>query len=86
LPWSLLTTSRFTVAGTHALRFPCFSMSASRAAVSTCSSVAKGRTWDCPAFAFFSSDRNSLDTVMWIRLEVAVIDSTAVRGAQSSPG
>jgi hypothetical protein len=45
-PWSLFATSRFTLSGTQAFRFPCFWMSASSAAVSTCSSVAPGRTWD----------------------------------------
>ena len=63
-PWSLFTTSRFTLAGTQAFRFPCFSMSASSAAVRTSSSVAAGWTWDCPAFAFLSNARNSRDTVM----------------------
>jgi hypothetical protein len=72
-------------------RFPCFSMSASSAAVRTSSSDAPGWTWDWPAFAFSSSARNSLDTVMWIRLDVAVIGSTSVlstsvRGMPSSPG
>ena len=95
-PWSRFTTSRFTLAGTQAFRFPCFSMSSRRAAVSTCSSVAPGCTCDCPALAFFSSVRNSRETVTCILLDVAVIGSTTVRstsvrstpvrGAQSSPG
>jgi len=42
LPWSRALTSRFTLAGTEAFRFSCFSMSSSSAAVSTCSSVAPG--------------------------------------------
>ena len=91
LPPSRFRTSRFTFAGTQAFRFPCFSMSSCSAAVSTCSSVAPGCTCDCPAFAFFRSARNSLDTVRWIRLAVAVIGSTRVRasslgGMSSSPG
>jgi hypothetical protein len=45
-PSSLFTTSRFTLAGTEPFRFPCFSMSASSAALSTSSSVAPGWTWD----------------------------------------
>jgi hypothetical protein len=61
-------------------------MSASSAAVRTSSSDAPGWTWDCPTFAFLSNARNSLDTVRWIRLDVAVIGSTVVRGEQSSPG
>ncbi|MGA8891607.1 MAG: hypothetical protein WB493_08565 [Anaeromyxobacteraceae bacterium] len=90
LPWSRFTTSRFTRAGTQALRLACFSRRASSAAVSTCSSVAPGWTWDCPAFAIRSSVRNSRETVMWSRLSVAVIGWMAVRpasvlGAQSSP-
>jgi hypothetical protein len=90
-PSSRFTTSLFTLAGTEALRFCCFSMSASSAAASTCSSVAPGVRCDSPAFAFFSSARNSRETVMWIRLAVAVIGSTRVRssslrGMPSSPG
>ncbi len=42
LPWSRFRTSRFTLAGTEAFLFSCFSMSNSRAAASTCSSVAPG--------------------------------------------
>ena len=45
-------TSRFTFGAALTCRFSCFSMSASSAAVSTCSSVAPGQTWDWPAFAF----------------------------------
>ncbi|MEI6227000.1 MAG: hypothetical protein WCS72_19855, partial [Deltaproteobacteria bacterium] len=59
--------SRFTFAGTEAFRFSCFSMNRRSAAVSTCSSVAPGCTCDCPAFAFFSKDTNSGETVMWMR-------------------
>jgi hypothetical protein len=96
LPSSLLTTSRFTFAGTQAFRFPCFSMSNSSAAVRTSSSDAPGFRCESPAFAFFKSARNSRDTVTCILLDVAVIGSTTVRtttdrstpvrGAQSSPG
>jgi hypothetical protein len=79
LPWSLFTTSRFTLAGTRAFRFPCFSMSSSSVAVRTSSSDVPGLRWDSPALAFLSSVRNSRETVMWIRLDVAVIGSTTVR-------
>jgi hypothetical protein len=90
-PWSLVTTSRFTLAGTQAFLFPCFSMSNSSAAVRISSSDAPGFRCDSPALAFFSRARNSLDTVTWIRLDVAVIGSTSVRstsvrGIPSSPG
>jgi hypothetical protein len=89
-PWSLFTTSRFTLAGTQAVRFACFSMSNSSAAVRTSSSLARGFRWESPAFALFSSARNFLDTVTWNRLDVAVIGSTtvrsiSVRGVQNSP-
>ena len=67
--------------GKEAFLFPCFSMSSSSAAVSTCSSVAPGWTCPCPAFAFFSNATNSGLTVMCIRLAVAVIGSTTDRGA-----
>jgi hypothetical protein len=80
LPPSRARTSCFTLAGTEAFRFACFSTSSSRAAVSTCSSDAPGWTWDCPAFAFFSSATNSGDTVMWIRVSLDVIGSTTVLG------
>ena len=79
-PPSRARTSRFTFAGTAAFRFSCFSMSRRSAAVSTCSSVAFGRTWDCPAFAFFSRATNSGLTVMWMRVSVDVFGSTTVRG------
>jgi hypothetical protein len=90
-PWSLFTTSRFTLAGTQAVRFACFSMSNSSAAVRTSSSLARGFRWESPAFALFSSARNFLETVMCIRLAVAVIGttivrSTSIRGMPSSPG
>ena len=90
-PWSLFTTSRFTLAGTQAVLFPCFSMSNSSAAVRISSSDAPGFRCDSPALAFFSSARNSLETVTWIRLDVAVIGSTSVRSTSvrsvpSSPG
>jgi hypothetical protein len=90
-PWSLFTTSRFTLAGTQAFRFACFSMSNSSATVSSCSSVAPGFRCDSPALAFLRRVRKSRETVMWMRLAVAVIGSTSVRstsvrGVQSSPG
>ncbi len=96
LPSSLFAISRFTLAGTQAFRFACFSMSNSSAAVSTSSSLAPGFRCESPAFAFFKRARNSRETVTCIRLDEAVIGSTAVRsttdrsapvrGAQSSPG
>ncbi len=84
-------TSRFTLAGTQAFRFPCFSTSSSSAAVSTSSSVTPGCTWACPAFASLSNARNFLDTVRCILLDLAVIGSTtdrstSVRVAPDSPG
>ncbi len=45
-PPSRFLTSRFTFGGTLARRFSCWAMSSSSAAVSTCSSVAPGWTWD----------------------------------------
>jgi hypothetical protein len=81
LPWSRFRTSRFTFAGTEAFLFPCFSMSSSSASVSTCSSVARGRTWLCPALAFFSRVMNAGDTVTCIRVSCRVSGSTTVRGA-----
>jgi hypothetical protein len=62
-PSSLFTTSRFTLAGTLAVRFACFSMSNSSAAVRTSSSEAPGFRWESPAFALFSKARNCRDTV-----------------------
>jgi hypothetical protein len=95
-PWSRFTTSRFNLAGTQAVRFPCFSMSNSSAAVRTSSSLAPGFRWESPALALFSSARNFRDTVTWNRLDVAVIGSTtvrstsvrstSVRGMPNSPG
>ena len=81
MPWSRTRTSRFTLGGTLARRFSCFSMSSSSAAVSTCSSVAPGWTWLWPARAFFSRTMNSGETVTCIRLSRAVNGSTTVRGA-----
>jgi hypothetical protein len=90
LPWSRFRTSCFTFAGTEAFLFPCFSRSSRSATVSTCSSVAPGWAWDCPAFAFLSSARNSGLTVMWMRVSVEVIGSTTVLGwmgtSASRPG
>jgi hypothetical protein len=96
LPSSLFATARFTLAGTQAFRFACFSMSNSSAAVRTSSSDAPGFRWESPAFALFRSARNFLDTVTWNRLDVAVIGSTrvrstagrstSIRGMPSSPG
>jgi hypothetical protein len=63
-PPSRFTTSRFTFGGTQAFRFACCATSSSSAAVSTCSSVAPGCTWDCPAFALLSSLTNAGETVM----------------------
>jgi hypothetical protein len=80
-PPSRSRTSRFTFAGTEAFRFSCFSMSSSSAAVSTCSSVAPGCTWPCPALAFFRSTMNAGDTVTCIRVSCRVSGSTTVRGA-----
>ena len=80
-PPSRFATSRFTFAGTEALRFSCFSMSSCSAAVSTCSSVAPGCTWLCPALAFFSKVMNAGDTVTCIRVSVEVIGTTTIRGA-----
>ena len=80
-PPSLLTTSRFTWAGTQAFRFACFSRRASSASFSTCSSVAPGFRWDSPALAFFRRERNSREAVMWRRLSVAVRGSTVGRPA-----
>jgi hypothetical protein len=45
-PPSRFITSRFTRGGTEARRFACWARSSSSAAVSTCSSVAPGWTWD----------------------------------------
>jgi hypothetical protein len=84
LPSSRFTTSCFTFAGTLARRFPWWAMSSSSAAVSTCSSVAPGRTWDWPALAIFSSARNSGETVMCIRVSVAVIGCTTVLGCTAT--
>jgi hypothetical protein len=56
-------------------------MSSSSAAVSTCSSVAPGWTWLCPALAFFSKVMNAGDTVTCIRVSARVSGSTTVRGA-----
>ena len=56
-------------------------MSSSRAAVSTCSSVAPGWTWLCPALAFFSKAMNAGETVTCIRLSSRVSGSTTVRRA-----
>jgi hypothetical protein len=78
LPPSRFTTSRFTFAGTEAFRFACFSMSSSSAAVSTCSSVAPGWTWPCPALAFFSKAMNAGETVTCIRVSCRVSGSTTV--------
>ncbi len=80
-PPSRVLTSRFTFGGTDARRFSCCATSNSSAAVSTCSSVAPGWTWLCPAFAFFSRARNAGDTVTCIRLSCRVSGSTTVRGA-----
>ncbi|MEI6226620.1 MAG: hypothetical protein WCS72_17895, partial [Deltaproteobacteria bacterium] len=77
-------TSRFTFGGTAAFRFSCLSMSRRSADVSTCSSVAPGWTWDCPAFAFFRSATNSGETVMCIRVSVDVIGSTTVLGCMGT--
>jgi hypothetical protein len=55
-------------------------MSSSSAAVSTCSSVAFGWAWLCPAFAFLSNATNSGETVTWMRVSVEVIGSTTVLG------
>jgi hypothetical protein len=95
-PPSRAHTARFTLAGTQAFRFACFSMSNISAAVRTSSSLAAGLRWESPAFAFFKRARNSLDTVTCILLDVAVIGSTTVhstfvrstpvRGMPSSPG
>ncbi len=52
----------------------------------TCSSVASGWTWDWPALAFFNSSMSSRETVMCIRLRVAVIGSTWVRGGGGGGG
>jgi hypothetical protein len=84
LPPSRARTSRFTFAGTEAFRFSCFSTSSSSAAVRTCSSVAFGCTWLCPAFAFFRSAKNFGETVMWIRVSVDVIGSTMVLGCAAT--
>ena len=78
-PPSRFHTARFTLAGTQAFRFTCFSMSSSSAAVSTCSSVAPGWTWLCPALAFFSKAMNAGDPVTCIRLSEGVSASTTVR-------
>jgi hypothetical protein len=79
LPPSRFMTSRFTFGGTEARRFSCWAMSSSSAEVSTCSSVAPGRTWDWPALAFFSRARNAGETVTCIRVSVRVSGSTMVR-------
>jgi hypothetical protein len=77
-PSSRFSTSRFTFAGTEAFRFACFSMSSSSAAVSTCSSVDLGWTWDCPALAFFSKAMKVGLTVTCIRVSCWVSGSTTV--------
>ena len=84
LPPSRLRTSRFTLGGTDARRFSCCAMSNSSAAVSTCSSVAPGWTWDWPAFAFFSRATNSGETVTCIRVSVRVSGATTVQAGASS--
>jgi hypothetical protein len=61
-------------------------MSSSSAAVRISSSDAQGWTWDCPALAFFSSARNSFDTVMCMRLSFAFRGSTVVRSPSSPRG
>jgi len=83
-PSSRFITSRFTFGGTLARRFSCCPMSSSRAAASTCSSVAPGWTWDCPAFAFASNFTNSGETVRCIRVSLPVSGSITVRTAASS--
>ena len=80
-PPSRRRTSRFTFAGTEAFRFSCWATSNSSAALSTCSSVAPGCTWPCPAFAFFSKVMNAGETVTCIRVSWRVSGSTTVRGA-----
>ena len=93
IPWSLLTTSRFTLARTQAFRFACFSMSNSRPAAVQVSPRRRlrdsgGSPLPSPSSA---APRNFLDTVTCILLDVAVIGSTSVRstsvrGMPSSPG
>jgi hypothetical protein len=78
-PPSRFLTSRFTFGGTLARRFSCFSMRASSAAVSTCSSVAPGLRCDSPTLAFLRSARNPGVTVTWIRVSRDVSGSTKVR-------
>ena len=84
---SRFITSRFTLAGTLAFRFDCFSRRASSAARRTCSSVAPGLWWLSPAFALRSLARNSRETVMWRREAAAVMGSTVVlAGTAPFPG
>ncbi len=83
-PPSRFITSRFTRGGTLERRFSCWAMSSSSAAVSTCSSVAPGWTWDWPTLAFFSRATNSGDTVTCIRVSRGVSGSTSVRVGASS--
>ena len=52
----------------------------------TCSSVAPGCTFDCPALAFRSLASRPRDTVMWIRLCVALRGSTRGRGLSGAIG
>jgi hypothetical protein len=77
-PAARFLTSRFTFGGTLARRFSCCATSKSSAAVSTCSSVAPGWTWDWPALAFFRRAANSGDTVTCIRVSVRVRGATTV--------
>ena len=49
--------------------------------MSTCSSVAPGWTWLCPALASFSKVMNAGDTVTCIRVSCRVSGSTTVLGA-----
>jgi hypothetical protein len=101
LPWSRAQTARFTAAETwsgfagrgllcgfftSARRLACFSSSKSSAASITCSFVAPGCTCPCPRRAASSFSRNWLETVMWMRLSLAVSGSILIGSAGGASG
>ena len=100
-PWSRAHTARFTAAvtrsvfagrgfsrgfSTSARLLACFSRSRSRAASITCSFVAPGCTCPCPRRAASSFSRNWLETVMWMRLSLAVSGSTSIGSTRGASG
>ena len=78
--WSGLAGRGFLCGvSTPARRLACFSSSRSSAASITCSFVAPGWTCPCPRRAASSFTRNWLETVMWMRLSLAVSGSNPHR-------